>query len=371
MVPNKTKVMFVSMVILILSCGILPFSLDNKTPISLTQEPTPTNTAANANPVQETPSGNGEVDLNQKIASNNVTNLKEMARISIENPAKIVWFSDSSRMAVLSQNKLNILSAEDLVSKGSFEFSPPIFAIAFSPNGHTVASTSDQISLELREAVDGKVISTLHPSGQFLTFDFSPDGKYVLTGSVDNIAATIWDITSGQVVKELSGFETAAPIYNVTFAPDNRSLVWVSRAHIQFMDINSGKLGNRFEHEDFISDYAVSQDGQYLATAAGGTVNGEFVPLIRIWDVVSGNQVGLIQVSELPGGNALAFSADGKLLAAGIGSTIFTWNVPEADQLAEFQVGGERISSVSFSPDGNTIGSTSTDGVVIIWQAAP
>jgi WD40 repeat protein len=207
MVINKTKVVLVSMVILILSCGILPFSLDNTTPISLTKEPTPANTAAYANPLQETPSGNGEVGQIQKIASNNVTDLKEKARISIENPAKIVWFSDGSRMAVVGQNKLNIVSAEDLVSQGSFEFSPPIFALAFSPDGHTVASTSDQISLELREAVDGRVISTLHPSGQFLTFDFSPDGKYLLTGSVDNIAATIWDISSGQIVKELNGFK--------------------------------------------------------------------------------------------------------------------------------------------------------------------
>jgi WD40 repeat protein len=371
MTPIKTKLMIGFIVILIGSCGLSPFSQNN----IIASTPSLETTALNpqeSNPTSEVASSDvGDSDLPPVITASNVINLKETARTTIKNPSRMVWFLDSSKAAVLSQDNLTILNTTTLLSEGSIEFMPPIFSLAFSPYGPTVASTSDQITLDLREVVHGSVIRTISPPGQILAFDFSPDGKYLLTGSVDEIAVSIWDVTSGQEVKKLSGFETAAPVYNVVFAPDNRSIIWISRAAIQLMDIATGKLGNRFEHEDFISAFAVSKDGKWLATAAGGTINGEFVPLIRIWDISNGQQVGLIQVDKMPFGDALAFSPDSQLLAAGMGPTVLLWSVPLGEQLAEFQVGGEGVSSISFSPDGGAIGSTSTDGPVTIWRVSP
>lgn len=197
---------------------------------------------------------------------------------------------------------------------------------------------------------------------------FSPDGR-TLAMSMEDLTVSLWDVASGQMLKTLSGFETAAPVYNVWFAPDGQHLIWISRAKVQIMDMATGRLGVEFRHEDFVMSVALSPDGQTLATAAAGTLNGQYTPFVKLWDAASGAEIATLTREQSI--SSIQFSADGRMLAGASGKDMIVWDVARRSELATWEAHTDSIGAVTFSPDGSKLASASADGTVKLWRAAP
>lgn len=67
--------------------------------------------------------------------------------------------------------------------------------------------------------------------------------------------------------------------------------------------------------------------------------------------------------------NSLAFSPDGRRIAAGYGRLAGVWDLPDGHQRTVFNRHNARLNAVSFSPDGRVIASASHDGTIRIWEA--
>ena len=176
-----------------------------------------------------------------KIGAKNAAALKQVGQVSFDNPARLVWSPDGSILSVISNDKMVRLDSKTLENKGSVVFKSPIVLLDFSADGRTMASTSDQATVELRDVTTGQTLSSLKPTAPFSSLAFSPDGKSMALTSVDEIAATLWNVDSGKQTGTLNGFQTAAPVYDVSFTPDGKSMVWHARALVQIMDIASQK----------------------------------------------------------------------------------------------------------------------------------
>ncbi len=68
---------------------------------------------------------------------------------------------------------------------------------------------------------------------------------------------------------------------------------------------------------------------------------------------------------------AVAFSADGNLIAVGTGSSnVFIWNVSDGSLSQTLTGASYAVRAVAFSPDGNLIAAAGSDSMVHVWQVS-
>jgi WD40 repeat protein len=98
---------------------------------------------------------------------------------------------------------------------------------------------------------------------------------------------------------------------------------------------------------------------------------GDFVPVIRIWDLSSGKVLSEIEKPEYYV-RVLAFSPDGSTLAAaGEDHTLRLWDIKSKTELRRSKEAKDRFESLAFSPDGKILASTSDSlRTIRLWDTA-
>ncbi len=322
---------------------------------------------AEAAPHGDTPEETAPAAEAQVISPENAHLLKEVAQVQIENPYRLAWSQDGTKIGMLAQGGMSVLDGVTLETLSTVVVQEPITVLDFSSTTGLMATTSDQENLDLREITTGQLVRTITPEHGFIDAVFSTDGSQVALSSWDKIAVTLWDSATGAEIKELSGFATAAPVYHVNFSNDDRYLIWVARGSVQVMDISSGVLGAFLTHEDFIGDAQLAPNGHLLAVTTAGTIEGESRPIIQLWDQTSGQALGtLVEGTSIT--QSLAFNTDGKLLVVSIFNELALWDVDAKSRLLSLPGHTDIVTSIAFSPDGRTLVSASADGTVRLWQ---
>ena len=360
------------LVLILAGCSLPPASSQNaptgeKGQITETVVEVPPTEAEPTLPPTDTPQPTPTPEPEQ-ITVQNAAQLAVAQETTLENsPFQIEWSMDSATFGIQKQDGLELLKSADLTVESSVVIDQPVFLLNYSAEGRRMATTADQTTAEVRDISTGNVLQTIQPDSMFTGAVFSPDGNTLALTSGSEIAVELWDVTEGERLQTLKGFETAAPVYNVKFSSNGQSLIWWARAGVQVMSIASGQLGPRLSHEDFVSALELSPNGQILAAATAGTLDGEFMPFIQLWDPNSGQALGELKTGQqIP--YSISFSPDGSLLAAGTDAIILIWNVAEKEQIAALTNSSARINAVAFSPDGTTLASSSEDGKVMLWQ---
>ncbi len=203
-----------------------------------------------------------------------------------------------------------------------------IYALAWSPDGGCIASSSLDESIQIWRASTGQTLHTHHTNslkGQALAW--SPDGKYLAsTGGLLCDTIQIWQLSSNQGLKA-----SLYPSCNGHTEPIN-ALAW-------------------------------SPDGHVLASASDdGTA--------RLWDVRSGRSI-LIYRGHSAAVKAVSWSPDGNyLVSVGEDRTAHVWNADNGRNLLIYYGHRDKVNAAAFSPDGSRIASASDDGTVHLWDAS-
>lgn len=113
-----------------------------------------------------------------------------------------------------------------------------VYSIGFSPNGRSLVSGSNR-SVCVWNIRDGssKQLPVTDDTDYFMSVVFSPNGRYIAAGDLNN-SLWIWDLRTRQLVANWKGHSD--PVWCVGFTPDGKGLMSGSRDKtIKYWDVSS------------------------------------------------------------------------------------------------------------------------------------
>ena len=300
----------------------------------------------------------------ETIDRSNAARLAEVTSSQIENIGRIYWLPGGKSVAVVSFRHFFILDSTSLAVQKEILIPEGETLLDYEPNSQLMATTTDRNSVIIKN-LDGITLQTISLEGGFGSAAFSYSGDSIWLSSMEKFEASAYDIQTGKRTVSCGGFETAAPVYAAFPSPVGKWLVWKARATIQLNQIPSCKAGAHIGHEDFIISHAFSSDEQTLVTSTGGTLNGEFQPLVFFWDANTGKQRYVFPLVDSPA-SGLAFSPNDEVLVTA-GSGLIVWDASSKKELIKLAPTDKRFNSVAFSPDGRIL-VASTEAFIYIYK---
>jgi len=263
-----------------------------------------------------------------------------------------------------------ILTGKGDMSREIKQKAPVVRKVDISPDGRYVLSGSMD-SFILWDIMQGKKIQTFtHEDwmGYGIVVAFSPDGKYFASGGK---GTKLWDLATKQ---EKMTFDSS-PALSIAFSPDGKhflcggpgplSLFSKPKPTIKIFDVETGGAIIDFKIQPSlkyrVESVAYSPDGKYVLSGSNGGI-------IDLWDISLGKSIRTVKIDRPV--RALSFSSDGEFaLSGGSDNSVRLWNAKNLTQIKKI-VGHEGIWSVAFSPDGKYALSGGIDGKIKIWDLA-
>ncbi|MFV8310659.1 TIR domain-containing protein [Mycobacteroides chelonae] len=182
---------------------------------------------------------------------------------------------------------------------------------------------------------------------------FSPDGHRVAAATYKNVVR-VWDADNGQQIgPDLLGAKIGYG--SVMFSADGARAIAYGETGIWMWDIASGTPVGIALATDIgpIDGVAISRDGRIIASGSQDSrLGGDYK--VRLWDTDSGKPIGAPLTGHTQLIRSIGFSVDGTLLASGM-RDVRIWDVATGQQLGIPLDPIDDIDLVAFTSDGREI----------------
>jgi WD40 repeat protein len=293
--------------------------------------------------------------------------------------------SGSSEVSII-----NMLDDSEISTlKGHADF---IQTAKFSPDGQNIVTTSVDGTAKLWDTKTGKCLRTLYQkniiyqkspnyllSSTFYNFfghyaSYSPDGKHVITASIEGIPK-IWDSQTGKLVKELKGYSNT--VLSIKKSNRNSSIYCLSKQSIlSIWDMDAYRIIYEVQkYKNEFNQFCIDSSEANVAFACADDS-------IMVWNTIKNKFVKKLggHFSTI---NSINYSLDGRLLTTtSLDNTIKIWKPSVTKPIiningkySDTPWGGlyandDQFNVASFSSDSKKIVTGSNDQIVRIWNSA-
>ncbi|NEO85739.1 MAG: helix-turn-helix domain-containing protein [Spirulina sp. SIO3F2] len=238
--------------------------------------------------------------------------------------------------------------------------------VIFNQDGSLVASSSESGDILVWETQNYqlKCIIDAHSSRTW-EIAFSPDGKTLISGSDDRFIK-LWDLETGECLTHLQGY--TCRIRAVAFSPDGQQLVSGSDDQIiRVWNVESGDCVKEFAgHKGRIwavAFYQSTQDELYL-------LSGSDDRTVKIWDINTGHCLKTVSIHTSWVRAISSVSGHPWILSGGDDKVVRAYNFDTREERILTPEHKDWILSVVMTSDGQLAVSGSDDNTVKIWDVA-
>jgi len=204
---------------------------------------------------------------------------RKLLALGLKIVAPLNWASfseDGKRLVTASGNAARIWDIENgRLLAGPMNHQGQIVWTQFDPaNGRIVTISGNDA--RIWDAQSGGLLLELKLDGPVNPPQFSPDGKWILTASMDH-TARLWDAKNGEPIAQPMRHDK--PVNSAQFSPGGKWIVTASNDHTaRIWDAQSGTpLTGSLKHEGDVSSARFSPDGRQIVTASKDRT-------ARVWD---------------------------------------------------------------------------------------
>jgi len=274
------------------------------------------------------------------------------------SPVNDAVFSPNGKWLVTGDESghVEIIEVESQIVVGTYEAGSVVNNVDVRKNNDQIAVTRENGKISLIE-MNGAWKYNLQASGSLKVASFSPDGKYIASGSTAGVV-TLWNINEGGA--PISSGRHRGAVLTLAFSPDSRYLVTGGAdGYAVIARTSNGQEVHRLLHEDWVTDIAFNADSTWFATVSNDR-------RIRLWDTSGGDE--LLRMSQDGYISEVKISANGQWLATtGADKTVRVWNASTGTEMFQIPLKNEG-TVLGFSGDGNRLVAGDSNGELNIWD---
>jgi WD40 repeat protein/tetratricopeptide (TPR) repeat protein len=232
--------------------------------------------------------------------------------------------------------------------------------VTYSPNGEILAGATSHNSIKLWDAKTGELKREIEVFTELIcSIEFSSDGKKIATGG-DDSSVRLWNVETGEFIKELKSCNDF--IKSITYHPDGKIMATASHSEIRLWDITNINGMQRLKgHAGRVTSVGYSPDGRIIVTGSDDKI-------VRLWCVETGNLKKELK-GHSGWVTSVGYSPDGRTIVTGsYDNTTRLWCAETGELKREIRGHDDIVASVAYNPTGEIIATGSWDSSVRLWN---